>query len=129
MAVSRQAVRFWATAVVFTLAFAAASAAWFPYGALRLDTAVEQRRVWLLTLWTAGLMAVLFGASGLLAFFSPLGFREVHEAGSLFAAMEARRRARASGQGFHGNFAWWLICTGGLLIGVYFFAWALRLEP
>ena len=129
MALNRAAVRFWAAAVACTLAFAAASAAWFPYGALRLDTPLEQRRVWLLTLWTAGSMAVLFGASGLLAFFSPLGFREVHEAGSLYAAMEARRRARGRGQGFHGNFAWWLVCTGALLICVYFLAWALRLEP
>ena len=115
--------RFWSSAVALALLFAAAAAFLFPFEALGRGAPEERARVWLLTLWTAGVMAVLFGLAGLLAFATPLGFREVHDAGSVTAAREAREQARPRGQGFHRNFAWWLVCTGLVLLLLYFVAW------
>ena len=121
---SRSAIRFWASSLSLALVFAAAAAFLFPYGSLRLDTGADRERIWLLILWTSGVLAILFGVAALLAFFTPLGFREVHDAGSVTAAREARRR----GQGFHDNFAWWLVCTGFVLILLYFVAWGMELQ-
>lgn len=128
---SRRALRFWGSAA--GAAGGAALLLWvlFPYGALGLDAPGERWRVWLLILWTAGVMSILFGASALLGAFSGLGVRDVVEAGSLGDARERRRQARsaegeASGAArFHSDFGWWLVCTGGLLIGTYFAAWLL----
>ena len=116
--------RFWGSAVAVALAFALAAALFLPYRQLHLDTEAERWRAWLLTLWTGGVMAVLFGAAGLLGYADRIGFREVREAGSLHEALERRRaQQRAPDGGFHGNFAWWLVSTGVLLIGLYFAAW------
>ena len=120
---SRSAVRFWASSLALSLVFAAAAAFLFPYESLRLTEPGDRARAWLLVLWTAGVMAILFGVAALLTFFTPLGFREVHDAGSVSAAREARRLSRPRGQGFHDNFAWWLVCTGFMLIALYFVAW------
>lgn len=121
------AVRFWGSALLLAGAVAAGAAWGLPYERLRLDTAAEQRRAWLLTLWTVGVLAILFGASGLLAFAAPLGFREVAEAGTLTGAREARRQAQGGAGTFHRNFAWWLISFGGLMVVLYFAAWSLDL--
>jgi hypothetical protein len=116
--------RFWGSALVVALAFALAAALFLPYERLRLVTEADRWRAWLLTLWTGGVMAVLFGAAGLLGYGDRIGFREVREAGSLQAAIERRRaQQRAPDAGFHANFAWWLVSTGGVLIGIYFAAW------
>ena len=123
---SRSALRFWASSLVLALVFAAATAFLFPYEALRLVEPADRVRVWLLTLWTAGVLAVLFGLAGILAFATPLGFREVHDAGSVTAAREARDQSRPRGQRFHDNFAWWLVCTGLVLLLLYFVAWIMK---
>ena len=120
---SRSAIRFWASSLALTLVFAAAAAFLFPYESLRLTGPADRVRIWLLVLWTAGVMAILFGVAALVTFFTPLGFREVHDAGSVTAAREARKKERGQGQGFHDNFAWWLVCTGFVLILLYFVAW------
>ena len=125
---TRSAIRFWGSALALALVFAAAAAFLFPYEALRLTAPADRVRVWLLVLWTTGVMAVLFGLAALLTFFTPLGFREVHDAGSVTAAREARKQARGPGQGFHDNFAWWLVCTGFLLILLYFVAWGMEVQ-
>lgn len=119
--------RFWGSALLLAAAVALGAAYGLPYERLRLDTALEQRRAWLLTLWTVGVLAILFGASGLLAFAAPLGFREVAEAGTLTGAQEARRQAQGGTDGFHRNFAWWLVSFGGLMVALYFAAWSLDL--
>ena len=119
-------VRFWASAVAVALLFALAAALLLPYEALQLRTGVERWRAWLLSLWTAGVMAVLFGFTGLVGFLTPVGIREVVEAGSVTKALAERRSSRrADDPGFHGNFAWWLVATGGLLIGIYFVSWGI----
>jgi hypothetical protein len=125
---TRSTLRFWGCALALAVLFAAATAVLLPYDALRLTTAPERAQAWLLTLWTGGVLAVLFGLAGLLAFATPLGFREVHDAGSVTAAREARRNARLAGTAFHDNFAWWLVCTGLILIGLYFVAWSTGID-
>jgi predicted membrane metal-binding protein len=125
---TRARLRFWGFALGLALLFAAATALLFPYEALRLTSPPDRARAWLLTLWTAGVLAILFGVAGLLTFASPLGFREVHDAGSITEAREARRRARLAERGFHDNFAWWLVCTGLILIALYFVAWGTKVQ-
>lgn len=121
---SRPVLRFWLAAVGAVLLYAVAAAWLFPYDALRLTTGADRHRVWLVTLWTGGMLAICFGAAGLLGYGGALGVREVVEAGSVAEAAEARRRARRDAGGFHRNFAWWLIVTGVLLVGAYFAALA-----
>lgn len=118
--------RFWGSAVAVVLVFALAAALLLPYEALQLRTEADRWRAWLLTLWTGGVMGVLFGLAGLLGFVSPVGVRDVVEAGSVARAKEERRTSLSAGlSGFHGNFAWWMISTGALLIGLYFASWTI----
>lgn len=119
------AVRFWGSAIAVAAGFAAAAALLLPYDALGLGTGAERWRAWLLTVWTTGVMAVLFGASAVIGAGTPLGYREVAEAGSVMEALRMRRGARGAPEHFHRNFAWWLVCTGALLIAVYFGAWTM----
>src|SRR5690606_40771519 len=102
---TREALRFWASAVAVAVAWAVIAPLVLPYEALGLESAAARGRAWLLTLWTSGVMSICFGAAGLLGYVSPIGFKEVAEAGSLMQAIEARRRARREGS-FHQNFAW-----------------------
>lgn len=119
----RDAVRFWGAAVGVAAAWAVASSVLFPYEALGVETGAERARVWLLTLWTSGVMAICFGAAGILGYATPIGFREVSEAGSLTRALAERRRARQREGSLHSNFAWWLVVTGAMLIAIYFLVW------
>ncbi|MEX0912223.1 MAG: hypothetical protein WD737_01225 [Gemmatimonadota bacterium] len=115
---------FWTTSLVGALVFAAAAALLFPYGPLQIDTTAGREQAWLLTLWTAGVMAICFGASGLLASFAPLGFRDVADAGSVRAAVEARQEERSrQGSNTFYNFAGWTVSMGFWLVIVYFIGW------
>lgn len=121
----RQVGIFWGTAFCVAAGFALLAALVLPFEALGQTTLQERERAWLLTVWTGGVLAILFGLSALLGGFSGLGFREVLEAGSVRGAIDTHRRAltRWGGADFHRSFAWWVISTGGLLIGIYFAAW------
>lgn len=116
---------FWISSILAAVAFAALVGVLFPYEAIGLETPADRERAWLLTTWTSGVMAICFGAAGLLSNLSPLGFRDVHDVGSVTAALEARReeirRTRASGILY--NFAGWTVCTGVWLVLVYFAGW------
>jgi hypothetical protein len=116
---------FWGSAAG-TAAIVGAGALLVPHGIPGLDTAAEQQRAWLLTVWTAGVMAICFGASGLLTAMTPIGFREVADAGSVPAAIEAHRSARdrQNSTAFY-NFAGWTVTTGIFLLFVYLFGWLL----
>lgn len=115
--------KFWATAAAVAVVAAILLAFAFPYGLLGIDTEVDRRRVWLLCLWTFGVLAICFGGAGLLNAFSGVGFRDVSEAGSLEVAVETKRDSlRQAGDGFY-NFAGWTVSTGGFLVLIYFVAW------
>jgi hypothetical protein len=120
---------FWGSAVGVALVFAAAAAALLPYDALRLYTAAERERAWLLTVWTGGVMAILFGLSATIGWVGGIGFRDVVEAGSVKKAAEKRRQVERQHKqdSFHSRFDWWLISTGVFLVLIYFAGWlALR---
>lgn len=121
---TRPVLLFWGTALAAALVVALLTALFLPYEALGLTAPGDRSRAWLLCLWTGGVMSILFGLSGLAGLVAPLGFREVHEAGGVGEAIEARRRSRRAGEGYHRNFAWWLVATGAMLIVAYFVAWA-----
>lgn len=121
----REVVRFWGSAVLVAAGWAVASSVLFPYESLGMVTGADRSRVWLLTLWSSGMMAICFGIAGILGYSSPLGFKEVAESGSLTQAFEARRRSRRQAGSFYSNFAWWLIVTGAMLIAIYFLVWGI----
>ena len=82
-------------------------------------------RGWLLTVWTAGVLFILFGAAALIG--AGVGVREVLEAGSVRGAVEAERRRQASGQAdFHRDIGWWTVATGGVLVAIYFLGWLIQ---
>lgn len=117
---TRRTLRFWGWAFGVAGAVAAAAALLMPYEALGLRTGAERERAWLLTVWTAGVMAVLFGATARIGA-RGLGVRDVADAGSVRAALEERKRAEraAAGPGLD----LWIVATGGILIGIYFAGW------
>jgi len=109
--------------------FALLSALLLPFEPLGIRTAAERERAWLLTLWCAGVLAVLFGLATRLGAFGGIGAREVVDAGSVPAAAERQRQSRRvwGGGAFHQSFAWWTVAVGALLIAIYFAGWlALR---
>lgn len=118
----RPEARFWGWAVGTAAAVAVAAALFLPYETLGLRTAAERERAWLLVVWTVGVLAVLFGAAARLA--RPvIGIRDVLDAGSFRAAVEARRRSARSEAG--AGFDLWLVVTGVILIAIYFGGWLL----
>jgi hypothetical protein len=125
---TRSTLVFWASALSVAVVFAASAAAFLPYESLRLHSAAERERAWLLTVWTGGIVAILFGLSARLGVFTGIGFREVAEARSIRKALEAhRQRLKGPPSEFSRSFDSWLIVTGALLVTIYFIGWlALR---
>lgn len=114
--------RFWGSTLLAALAFAAAVALLFPYGTLGIARGAERERVWLLTLWCAGVLALLFGLSAALGGARGLGVREVQEAGSVAGARDRLRRADTRSGPAR---AWWPVLTGGWMVAIYFAGWLL----
>lgn len=115
---------FLASAAAAAGAFAGAAAWLFPYRTLRLDSPELRWNAWLLTLWTAGVLAICFGVAGLLGQGAPLGVRDVAHAGSLGDALRERHLSRSARAG--ANFATWLLALGAALLAIYFVAWVVR---
>jgi hypothetical protein len=117
-------VRFWLTAVLAALGFGGLVTIALPYDALGLATPVDRERAWLLTVWTAGVMAICFGVAGLVSAVSPIGVREIAESGSVLDAINAQRdsRQQRAAAPFY-NFAGWMTMTGVFLLAVYFAGW------
>jgi hypothetical protein len=116
-----RALRFWGWALGVAAVIAVAAATLLPYEAIGLRTEPERERAWLLTVWTAGVLAVLFGATARIGR-RGVGFRDVVDAGSVRGAIEARRSAEG---GPGAMIDVWLVATGGILIGIYFAGWLL----
>ncbi len=117
----RGGLRFWGWAVGAALVFAALAALLLPYGALGLRTPPERERASLLTVWTAGVMAVLFGLTARIGGLGGIGWREVEEAGSVREAIEARRRSESAELTRRADL--WVIAFGCALIAIYFAGW------
>lgn len=112
--------RFWGSALLAALGFAAAVALLFPYATLGMESEPERERAWLVTVWTAGVMAILFGLAGTFGAFRMIGIREVKEAGSISAAQERQRQTLSSGAPRR---AWFPVAAGGWLVVIYFVGW------
>jgi hypothetical protein len=121
--VTESPLRFWGSAVLVAVVFAALVPLLMPFERLRLVTPEDQQRAWLLTVFCGGVIALLFGASAVLTAGRPgVGVREVADAGgSVQKALEVARERRQEG-GVR-NFGTWTIATGGALIGCYFVLW------
>lgn len=120
---SRAALRFLGSALGMALAVAATVALFFPYRAVGALSGAERERIWLLTVWTAGVLAVLFGLTARLGWARGMGVREVSEAGSFRAALDALRRSERAATVRQADV--WIIATGVFLIGIYFAGWLL----
>jgi hypothetical protein len=120
--VTRPGLRFWGSAVLTAVVIAALVPLLFPFRALGLDPAVDRARVWLLTVFCTGVMAVLFGASGLLgARF--VGVRDVIEAKSAAIAIERQRQSREGVTRGWRNAGGWTVAAGASLVAIYFLLW------
>ncbi len=116
--------RFWAISLLVAAALGALLAVAFPYGPLGIESVADRQRAWLLSVWTAGVMAICFGATGLMAVLSPISFRDISESTSVTAAIDAHREVRRqhSSSRFY-NAAGLTVATGFCLLLVYFAGW------
>jgi hypothetical protein len=115
----RRALVFWGSAPLAAMVFAALVPLLFPFRALGLDPAADRPRIWLLTVFCAGVMAVLFGVSGLLS--HAIGVRDVLEERSATIAIERQRQSReASRARGRMNAGTWTLAAGASLIVIYF---------
>ncbi len=116
---------FWGSALGAAAAFAGLVPVVFPFRQLGLVTRADHDRVWLLVVFTAGVMAILFGAAALVGGPKMITLRDVVEKGGIVqarAAKEAADRARAE-RPRYGNPAVWMVTTGVFLVGIYFVLW------
>jgi Na+/melibiose symporter-like transporter len=112
------ALRFWGSAAAACIAVTALAPliiAWSP--------AEDRQFVWLLTVFTAGVMMALFGLAALISGRRSVGLRDVIEAKSVGAALARARQDRTESEAYTSNAAAWCVVTGALLIAAYFALW------
>ncbi|HEV7590865.1 MAG TPA: hypothetical protein VGO40_22330 [Longimicrobium sp.] len=112
--------RFWGSAVGAAAAFALLVPLLFPFRALGLDPAVDRPRIWMLAVFCAGVMALMFGLSGALGS-RYLGIRDVYFARGVTEAVDWHQKA--GGVPRHGgwlNAGVWTLAFGASLIALYF---------
>ena len=119
---------FWGSALGVAMAFAGLVPVLFPFARLGLVTDADRDRVWLLVVFTAGVMAILFGAAAWVGGPRMVTLRDVLEGGGIAQARAQREKAeRARGdRPRYGNPATWVVATGGFLLTIYFLLWALQ---
>lgn len=113
------ALRFWASAAAASIGFAAL----VPLLIAAANPAEDHRFVWLLTVFTMGVMLVLFGLAALIGGRRSVGLRDVIEAKGVVNALRRVEQDRAESPSYTANAAVWCIVTGGLLVVVYFALW------
>ena len=113
------ALRFWGSAAAACIAFTALAPliiAWSP--------AEDRQFVWLLTVFTAGVMMALFGLAALISGRRSVGMRDILDAGGVRQALDrAERRDQGESPAYTANAAVWCVVTGALLIAAYFALW------
>lgn len=118
--------RFWASAALAAVAYAALVPVLFPFGATGMDPATERDRVWLVVVFYTGMLALLFGVAALVSGPRGVSTRDVVESGSVGRALEAVRRSRERGPERRlawRNFATWITAFGAALLLCYFALW------
>jgi hypothetical protein len=120
---TRTDLRFWGSAALAAVVFAVLVPLLFPFRAAGLDPAAERSRIWLLTVFCAGVMALLLGLSGVLgARF--VGVRDVYFARGVQGAVEQHRQSAAAPRSRRWrNAGGWTVAAGGSLIVIYFVLW------
>ncbi len=117
---NRSAMRFWGSAAGVSIAFSALVPVLFPFEAIGLPPE-EHDFVWLLTVFCAGVMLMLFGLSAWMGGRRGIGMRDVVEAGGVTQALQRAGRGPSADEGsYTENAAAWSVATGGLLIVIYF---------
>jgi hypothetical protein len=120
----KRELRFWGSAAGAAAAFALLVPVLFPFRALGLDPSADRARIWLLSTFCAGVMALMFGLSGALGG-RYLGFRDVYFARGVAPAVEQHRQSAAAPQraGWL-NAGVWTLAFGAALIAIYFVLFA-----
>lgn len=114
------ALRFWGSAAAASIGFAAL----VPLLIAVANPAEDRHFVWLLTVFTAGVMLALFGVAALIGGRRSVGLRDVIEAkGVVNALRRVGQEDRGESPPYTSNAAVWCIVTGALLIVVYFALW------
>ena len=111
--------RFWGSAVLAAAAFAALVPLLFPFRPLGLDPAADRTRIWLLAVFCAGVMALMFGLSGALGG-RYLGTRDVYFARGVARAVDLHQKAGAVPRRGGLNAGVWTLAFGASLIAIYF---------
>jgi len=116
----KHGLRFWGSAVGAAAAFALLVPLLFPFRALGLDPAADRPRIWMLAVFCAGVMALMFGLSGVLGS-RYLGVRDVYFARGVAAAVDLHQKAGAvpRRRGWL-NAGTWMLAFGASLIAIYF---------
>jgi Na+/melibiose symporter-like transporter len=112
------ALRFWGSAAGACIAITALAPV-----IIALSPAEDRQRVWLLTVFTGGVMLVLFGAAALISGRKSVGLRDVIEAKGVGPALARVRQDRTESPAYTHNAAAWCVVTGALLIAAYFALW------
>ena len=116
----KHGLRFWGSAMGAGIALALLVPLLFPFRALGLDPAADRPRIWMLTVFCAGVLALMFGLSGALGG-RYLGIRDVYFARGVAQAVDQHRGSgRAAGPGGWMNAGVWTIAFGTALIAIYF---------
>ena len=116
----RHGLRFWGSAVGAAAAFALLVPLLFPFRALGLDPAAVRPRIWMLAVFCAGVMALMFGLSGILGS-RYLGVRDVYFARGVAQAVDWHQKAGAvPRRGVWLNAGSWTVAFGATLIAIYF---------
>jgi hypothetical protein len=114
------ALRFWGSAAAASIGFATL----VPLLIAAADPAEDRHFVWLLTVFTAGIMLALFGLAALISGRRSVGLRDVIEARGVVNALRRVGPDRAEeSPAYTQNAAVWCIVTGALLMVVYFAGW------
>jgi hypothetical protein len=118
--VRKSDLRFWGSAVLAAAVLAALVPLLFPFRALGLDPAADRARIWMLAVFCAGVMALMFGLSGVLGS-RYLGIRDVYFARGVNEAVDWHQKAGAvPRRGGWLNAGSWTLAFGASLIAIYF---------
>lgn len=113
------ALRFWGSAAAVSIGFAAL----VPLLIAAANPVEDHDFVWLLTVFTAGVMMALFGLAALIGGRRSVGLRDVIDAKGVANALRRVGQDGAENSPYTSNAAVWCIVTGALLIVVYFALW------
>jgi hypothetical protein len=114
-----RALRFWGSAAAVSIGFAAL----VPLLISAANPVEDHRFVWLLTVFTTGVMLALFGLAALIGGRRSVGLRDVIEARGVVNALRRVEQDRGESPPYTSNAAVWCIVTGALLIVVYLALW------